>query len=67
MLAARAGAKKVIGVDMSDIVYNAMDIVKENKLEDKITILKGRMEDVKLPVDKVRHHIKQLNILVMLK
>ena len=28
MFAARAGASKVIGVDMSDIVYQAMDIVR---------------------------------------
>ena len=53
MFAAKAGAKKVIGVDMSDILYNAMDIVKENGLEDTITLLKGRMEDVTLPVEKV--------------
>ena len=28
MFAARAGAKHVIGVDMSDIIYQAMDIVR---------------------------------------
>ena len=28
MFAARAGAKLVIGVDMSDIIYQAMDIVR---------------------------------------
>ena len=28
MFAARAGASKVIGVDMSDIIYQAMDIVR---------------------------------------
>ncbi len=28
MFAARAGAKKVIGVDMSDIIYQAIDIVR---------------------------------------
>jgi ribosomal protein L11 methylase PrmA len=53
MMAARAGAKQVIGVDMSDVVYQAMDIVKENDLQGVVTILRGRMEDVNLPVQKV--------------
>ena len=29
MFAARAGAKKVIGVDMSDVIYQAMDIIRQ--------------------------------------
>ncbi|XP_076003137.1 protein arginine N-methyltransferase 3 [Genypterus blacodes] len=53
MFAARAGAKKVIGVDQSEIIYQAMDIVRSNQLEDKITLIKGRIEDIKLPVEKV--------------
>ncbi|XP_046334021.2 protein arginine N-methyltransferase 3-like isoform X2 [Haliotis rufescens] len=53
MFAARAGARLVIGVDQSEIIYQAMDIVRENDLSDKVTLLKGRLEDVKLPVDKV--------------
>ena len=28
MFAARAGAKRVIAVDMSDVIYQAMDIVR---------------------------------------
>ena len=28
MFAAKAGAKKVVGVEMSDIIYQAIDIVK---------------------------------------
>lgn len=28
MFAAKAGASKVIGIDQSDIIYNAMDIVR---------------------------------------
>lgn len=54
MFAAKAGARQVIGIDMSDIVYSAMDIVKENGFDAKISLLKGRVEDVKLPVEKVR-------------
>ncbi|KAG7277219.1 hypothetical protein CRUP_000448 [Coryphaenoides rupestris] len=53
MFAARAGAAKVIAVDQSDIIYQAMDIVRSNQLEDKITLIKGRIEDISLPVEKV--------------
>ncbi|KAF3686740.1 Protein arginine N-methyltransferase 3 [Channa argus] len=53
MFAARAGAKKVIAVDQSEIIYQAMDIVRSNQLEDKITLIKGRIEDINLPVEKV--------------
>ncbi|XP_053576345.1 protein arginine N-methyltransferase 3 [Bombina bombina] len=53
MFAAKAGAKKVIGVDQSEIIYQAMDIIRLNKLEDTITLIKGRIEDVDLPVQKV--------------
>uniref|UniRef100_A0A8C9YQE6 Protein arginine N-methyltransferase 3 n=1 Tax=Sander lucioperca TaxID=283035 RepID=A0A8C9YQE6_SANLU len=53
MFAARAGAKKVIAVDQSEIIYQAMDIVRSNQLEDKITLIKGRIEDIKLPVEQV--------------
>lgn len=35
-------AAKVIGVDMSDTIHYAMDIVTENGLQDKITLLKGQ-------------------------
>ena len=31
----------------------AMDIARENGLHEKITFLKGRIEDLKLPVDQV--------------
>ena len=53
MFAAKAGAKHVYGVDMADIAYQAMDIVKENSLDDKITIIKGCIEEVELPVQHV--------------
>ncbi|XP_075044530.1 protein arginine N-methyltransferase 3 [Mixophyes fleayi] len=53
MFAAKAGAKKVIGVDQSEIIYNAMDIIRLNKLEDRISLIKGRIEEIDLPVEKV--------------
>lgn len=53
MFAASAGAKLVIGVDMSNIIDKAKVIVKDNGFEGKIVLLKGKMEEVQLPVDTV--------------
>uniref|UniRef100_A0A8C5XZ45 Protein arginine N-methyltransferase 3 n=1 Tax=Microcebus murinus TaxID=30608 RepID=A0A8C5XZ45_MICMU len=53
MFAAKAGAKKVLGVDQSEILYQAMDIIRLNKLEDTIILIKGKIEEVHLPVEKV--------------
>lgn len=51
--AAKAGAKHVIGVDMSTIIFKAKEIVAANGLSDKITLLQGKMEEVELPFPKV--------------
>lgn len=48
MFSATAGAKKVYALDQSEIIYHAMDIIRENNLQDKIKIVKGRLEDTKL-------------------
>jgi len=55
MFAAKAGARKVIGVDMSSIVDHAKQIVKDNGLADVVTIIRGKVEEISLPegVDKV--------------
>ncbi len=53
MFAAKAGAAHVYGVDMSGIVENAKTIVSTNGLADKITIIRGKVEDISLPVEKV--------------
>ncbi|XP_066962795.1 uncharacterized protein [Macrobrachium rosenbergii] len=45
MFSAKAGAI-VTGVDMSDVIYQAIDIVRENNLENRITLQKGRLEDM---------------------
>ena len=50
MFAAKAGARRVYGIDYSGIVEKARDIVEKNGLEDKITIIRGRVEDVELPL-----------------
>lgn len=51
--AIKAGAKHVIGVDMSTIIFKAREIVKANGMADKITLLQGKMEEVELPFPKV--------------
>lgn len=51
--AAKAGAKHVIGVDMSSIIEKAREIVAVNGLSDKITLLQGKMEEVQLPFPTV--------------
>merc|ERR1711997_1165695 len=53
MFAAKAGAKHVYGVDMSGIVVQAQKIVSTNGLADKVTIIRGKIEEIKLPVEKV--------------
>ena len=42
---------KVIGIDLSSIVEKTRAVVKRNGYSDKITILKGRVEEVSLPLD----------------
>merc|ERR1719319_1559150 len=55
MFAAKAGAKMVIGVDMSGIVEQAKQIIANNGLSDKITIIRGKIEEITLPdgIEKV--------------
>lgn len=53
MFAAKAGAKHVYSVDMSNIIEKAREIVELNGFGDKITLLQGKLEDIKLPVDSV--------------
>ncbi|KJZ72051.1 hypothetical protein HIM_08612 [Hirsutella minnesotensis 3608] len=53
MFCAKAGATRVIAVDKSDIIDKARENVFNNELSDIITCLRGAIEDVTLPVDKV--------------
>lgn len=52
MFASRAGAKEVYAIDQSDIIYQAMDIAQGNGIKN-IKFIKGRLEDVTLPVKEV--------------
>ena len=53
IFAARAGAKHVYGIEFADIADYAKEIVKQNNLSDKVTIIKSKVEEVELPVPKV--------------
>lgn len=49
MFAAKSGAARVIGIECSNIVEYAKQIVEANHLSDVITIVKGKVEEVQLP------------------
>lgn len=53
IFAAKAGAKHVYAIEFAEIAIFAKEIIKQNGLEDKITVIKGKMEEVELPVEKV--------------
>ena len=53
LFAAKAGATHVYGIDMSAIAESAKQIVKDNGYEDRVTIIRGKVEEVQLPVDSV--------------
>ncbi|KAH8382213.1 hypothetical protein KR009_002369, partial [Drosophila setifemur] len=51
IFASQAGASQVVGIDNSEIVYTAMDIVRKNKVQN-VKLVKGRLEDTELPEEK---------------
>eukprot|EP01080_Neovahlkampfia_damariscottae_P007766 gene7766-12236_t len=53
LFAAKAGAKHVYGIEMSNMIHQSRQIIKDNKLDDVITLIKGKVEEVELPVEKV--------------
>uniref|UniRef100_A0A6Q2Z3Y4 type I protein arginine methyltransferase n=1 Tax=Esox lucius TaxID=8010 RepID=A0A6Q2Z3Y4_ESOLU len=53
MFAAKAGAKHVYGIECSSISEYSEKIIKSNQLDSVITIFKGKVEEVELPVEKV--------------
>ncbi|KAG6866179.1 hypothetical protein C0991_007729 [Blastosporella zonata] len=59
LFAARSGAKRVIAVDASDIAERAARIVKANGVEDVVTVVRGKVEEITLPDD-----IKQVDIII---
>lgn len=53
LFCAQAGAKAVVAVDNSAIIDKARVIVYENGFQDVIKCLRGKIEEVHLPVDRV--------------
>ncbi|KAH9484910.1 type I protein arginine N-methyltransferase Rmt1 [Psilocybe cubensis] len=50
MFAAKAGAKHVVGIDMSNIIDQAQKIIEANGFKDTITLVKGKLEETELPI-----------------
>ena len=59
MLAADAEASRVIAVESSAIAKIAQQIVADNQLDNVITVLRGKVEEVELP-----DGIKQVDIII---
>lgn len=49
MFCVQAGAKKVYAVEACSIADQAVEIVKQNKMEDRIEVIKGTLETIDLP------------------
>ncbi|CBY20181.1 unnamed protein product [Oikopleura dioica] len=52
MFAAQAGAKIVYALEMSEIAFDAIDVVRENGLADKVKIIKGKAEEIAATLPK---------------
>jgi len=52
LFAARAGAKRVYAVDASPVGLKAEEIVRLNNLDHVIKVIRGKIEDVQLPLDE---------------
>ncbi|XP_026757196.2 protein arginine N-methyltransferase 1 [Galleria mellonella] len=48
MLCATAGAQRVYALDQSEIIYHAIDIIRENNWQNVVKTIKGRLENTKL-------------------
>lgn len=53
MFAVQAGAKHVYGVDCSSIIEQAQQIITKNGFEESITLIRGKVEEIELPVEQV--------------
>lgn len=53
MFCAQAGASHVYAIECSSIIEQAQLIVNANGFGDKITLIRGKVEEVELPVEKV--------------
>ncbi|KQJ89935.1 hypothetical protein BRADI_4g28570v3 [Brachypodium distachyon] len=53
LFCAKAGAKHVYAIECSQMADMAKEIVKKNGFSDVITVIKGKVEEIELPVPKV--------------
>ncbi|KAJ1289390.1 hypothetical protein BS78_02G160600 [Paspalum vaginatum] len=53
LFCAKAGAKHVYAIECSQMADMANEIVKSNGYSDVITVIKGKVEEIELPVPKV--------------
>ena len=53
MFCAKAGARLVLAVDNSNIIDKAREIVFNNDLQDVVKCMKGKIEEISLPVPEV--------------
>ncbi|KAG9511071.1 Protein arginine N-methyltransferase 1, partial [Fragariocoptes setiger] len=60
LFAARAGASRVIAIDCSGIVDTAQKIVELNKMEDRITVIKAKIEEL----ENLPHDIDRVDIII---
>jgi len=51
LVVAEAGAARIIGVDDSDIIHTARNVIREKNLDGVITLIQGNIEEVELPKD----------------
>lgn len=59
MFCAKAGAARVIAVDNSAIIEKAQTIIKANGLDDIITCVRGKIEEISLP-----HGVEKVDVIV---
>jgi len=59
LFAAKAGAKHVYGIEMAGIAHNARKIIEENGYSDRITVIKGKVEEIELP-----SKVKKVDIII---
>lgn len=53
LFAAKAGARRVYGIECSEIIHMARKIAETNGYSDRITFIQGKAEEVELPEEKV--------------
>ena len=53
IFAAKAGAKHVYAIENANIAIFSKDIIACNDLSERITVIKGKMEEIILPVESV--------------